>query len=80
MQKAVKTREKQIQVLGRNEMVKAQTLLWESPTVSSVLARQCLVLRHKDSANRTLKHLLQLGNCHVFSLVRLDAFKYVSCL
>lgn len=51
-----------------------------SPPVSSVLARQCLVLRHKDPANRTPRHLLQLGNCHVFSLVRLDAFKYVSCL
>lgn len=50
------------------------------PAVSSVLARQCLVLRHKDSASRTPRHLRQLGNCHVFSLVRLDAFKYVSCL
>lgn len=36
------------------------------------------MLRYEPPANRTPRHLLQLGNCSVFALVRLDAFKSVS--
>lgn len=36
------------------------------------------MLRYEPPANRTPRHLLQLGNCSVFALVRPDAFKSVS--
>lgn len=38
------------------------------------------MLRHEGPANGTPRHLPRFGNCNVFSLARLDAFKCVSSL